>query len=149
MGLNGLIAQRRGIQTMGFIGKEGLGKVGVRDHLVLWGEMNSHRQVLVGCTGDALVCAGGKKGTEEECLTALVNGSAVLLLALRDDYPEDSLPNNYHESEGMSVSVASGQMVVCQSIDDIPASVDRILDVNTGRTRTMRRDIVTQVPSTA
>ncbi len=127
LGLSGVIAKEHNVPTMGMLPLQGLAAAGIRDHLVVWGNTYRDREVLVGTTPDVLVCVAGAEGTQRECQVALRWGSAVLLLALREEYAPSALPNTYQLFPEMTEAIDSGSMVVCRSMEDIPDGLDAML----------------------
>ena len=125
--MNSVVARSAGVPTLGFIPREGLASVGVRDHMVVAGDTYQDREVLVG-TADILVCAGGFKGTVRECIEATLRGAAVLMLSLKD-YPDSALPNTFQNYEELRDAYKAKRLVVCSSVEEIPARVDDVLQV--------------------
>lgn len=145
LGLSGIVAAMNQVPTMGMIPRQGLSSIGVRDHLVVWGDTYQDREVMVGTTPDVLVCIGGSEGTQRECQTALRWGTPVLLLALNDAYAPSALPNAYKTLPDMVSAVDSGTMIVCRSMDAIPSSVDALLDVAANNDRSATDDELAQL----
>lgn len=127
LAMNSVVARSAGVPTLGFIPREGLASVGVRDHMVVAGDTYQDREVLVG-TADILVCAGGFKGTVRECIEATLRGAAVLMLSLKD-YPDSALPNTFQNYEELRDAYKAKRLVVCSSVEEIPARVDDVLQV--------------------
>lgn len=141
LALSAIIAQNLAVPTVGFIPKQGLASVGIRDHLIIAGNTYQDREALVG-TADILVCAGGEKGTIRECLSAIRHGSAVLMLALKK-YPPNSLPNTYYKYDELWEAEEAGNLVICESLDEIPEGVDKLLSYDTKANNQRRIDAVT------
>jgi hypothetical protein len=141
LALNSVIAQSAGVRTLGFIPKEGLASVGIRDDLVVAGETYRDREKAVG-TADVLVCAGGKGGTARECIRAIKGGAAALILDLKD-YPLNSLPHTFSMDKDLRQAYEDRRLVVCKTLDEIPERVDQILQVDVKRNRPLRNRIVT------
>lgn len=137
LALNSVVARSAGISTLGFIPLQGLSSVGIRDHMVVAGNTYRDRETFVG-TADILACAGGDQGTARECHEAVSRGAAVLLMALKE-YPQSSLPKTYQTHEDLRRAYKTGQLVVCESIDDLPDSVDRLLEYDTHAGRPYRQ----------
>ncbi len=140
-GINAVIAAENGVdRRIGMICKQGLGSVGIRDHLIIWGDTYQDREVLVGSTPDILVCIDGAGGTWRECQWALNCGTPILLLALKkdEDYRDDALPKTYHTLGGVQEALDNETMVVCRKLEDIPASVDTLLQKIDTRKRPAR-----------
>lgn len=128
LGLSGVIASMHNVPTIGMIPRQGLASVGIRDHLVVWGNTYKDREVLIGTAPDVLVCIGGGEGTQRECQAALRWGTPILLLALSEEYAPNSLPSTYKTFPEMVAAIDGETMVVCRSMDAIPQSVDIILE---------------------
>lgn len=124
LGLSAVIAAQHGVPTMGFIPLNGLDSTGTRDHLVVWGNNYPDREVLVGTTPDAVLGIGGAEGTRRECEAALKQGSAVLLMALKD-YGPKSLPATYQKHPVMTEAVEDGRMVICESPEALPDAIEQ------------------------
>lgn len=145
LGLSAVTAAMYDVPTVGMIPRQGLADIGPRDHLVIWGNTYSDREILVGTTPDILTCIGGGDGTQRECQAALRYGSSILLLALKDEYAPNSLPNTYQAFEDMQAAVDAGTMVVCRTVDAIPDSIDQILETCDTERRPTRIDTLSQL----
>lgn len=139
LAVNSVVARSVQVPTLGFIPRQGLASIGVRDHMIVAGDTYQDRETLVG-TADVLVCAGGDKGTVRECLEATLRGAAVLVLVLKD-YPAASLAYNFRSYDELWDAYNAGRLVECRSLEQIGDSVDRILEAGiTGRQQ--RNDVV-------
>lgn len=127
LGLNGLLAARHHIPTLGIIPRRGLDSVGVRDHMLIAGLSYRDREVFVGTIPDVLVCIGGAAGTEREYATALRAGSTVLLLMLRD-YPPTSLAHTYSAVPETAQALADERLFVCNTPQAITDNAEQALD---------------------
>lgn len=127
LGLSSIVARSAGVATLGFIPREGLGSVGVRDHMVVAGDTYQDREALVS-TADILVCAGGFKGTVRECIGAVLGGAAVLMLDLKA-YPASALPNTFQDYEELRKAHTDKRLIVCKSADEMAECVDEVLQV--------------------
>ncbi len=136
LALNSVVAASANVPTLGFIPKQGLKSVGIRDHMVVAGETYQDREALV-ATADTLVCAGGAAGTTRECIGAVRNGAAALLL-WHEKYRDDALPNAFLQHKDLREAFGDGRLVVCKSLDKIPEKVDQILQVNVKKSRARR-----------
>jgi predicted Rossmann-fold nucleotide-binding protein len=141
LGLSALIARNHHVRTMGVIPYAGLGSVGVRDDMLVWGHTYKQREEMVGSLPDVLVCVGGAEGTRRECQQAITCGSAVLLLASKD-YGEHALPATYKAHEDLALAEGQGRLIVCGPDDDIAASVDRIYEAGQAGDRARRLPFV-------
>ncbi len=140
LALNSITAQSAGVPTLGFIPRQGLASIGVRDHLVVAGNTYRDRETFVG-TADILVCAGGADGTERECIHAIQRGAAVLLLNLAD-YPPNSFARTFRANEDLRQANDEGRLVVCDSYEAVADSVDRILQIDTKSSRPLRLGVI-------
>lgn len=129
LGLNDVLARRWGVASMGFAPRQGLGSIGNRDHLVVWGNTYESREVAVGTVPDVLVCVGGSEGTRRECETALKHGGSALLLIVKpiDQYREDAFPKTYESSAEVQRALHEGRMRVCTSTDELTAGASALL----------------------
>lgn len=126
LGLSAVVAAQNEVSTIGFIPLEGLDSVGARDHMVVWGNTYPDREVMVGTTPDVLVCVGGGEGTKREGEVALVNGSAVLLLALKE-YGPNSLPATYRNNETWANAMSEARAAVCESLETLPEKIETVV----------------------
>ncbi len=145
LGLNGILARRWDVASMGFAPRQGLSGIGNRDHMVVWGNTYQSREVIVGTVPDILVCVGGSDGTMRECLTALRLGGSVLLLALKAEYGEHSFPRMYSELPEAQQALREGRMRVCHFTDGIAASVDGLLRNDFQAARMARAEALAEV----
>ncbi len=152
--LNRVVAQSAGVETLGFLPEQGLGAVGVRDHLVVGGKTYKGRERAI-ATADVLVCAGGTGipdvpyakdahavGTAHECIRAVKAGATVLMLDLQE-YPPASLPRTFHRHDDLRKAHDDGRLVVCRSLDTIPDCIDQVLETDVRRSRPLRSAILT------
>lgn len=140
LALNSVVAQSAGVQTVGFLPEQGLKVPGIRDDTVVAGQTYEGRERAV-ATADVIVCAGGFKGTIRECIKGVRGGAAALLLDLKD-YPDNSLPNVFHEDEDLHRAFEEKRLVVCKNLDEIPERVDALLQVDVKSSRPIRKGIL-------
>lgn len=126
LGLNGIIAKQFQVPTLGFIPLQGLGSMGPRTHMVVYGATYQDREKAVAAASDILTCWGGKKGTERECEAAIDDGSIVILTRFRE-YEPDSLPSQYLRNPKLKEAFDRGQLIVCDSHDKIAECVAKAL----------------------
>lgn len=136
LALNSVVAASANVPTLGFIPKQGLKSVGIRDHMVVAGETYPDREALV-ATADALVFGGGADGTTRECIQAVRNGAAALVL-WHEKYRDDALPNTFLEHKDLREAFDDGRLVVCKSLEEIPEKVDQVLQVDVKASRPRR-----------
>jgi len=123
LGLNGVLAKKYGIPTLGFTPVQGIAKMAPRDHVVVWGDLYPARQILVGSTPDIVFCWGGGPGAQMECIYALKKRSVVVLMSL-GDYGSEALLHTYQSVRVMRRAAKKGRLIICETVDDIPARVD-------------------------
>lgn len=140
LALNSVVAASASIPTLGFIPKQGLKSVGIRDHMVVAGETYQDREALV-ATADALVFAGGADGTTRECIQAVRNGAAALVL-WHKKYRDNALPNAFLEHKDLREAFGDGRLVVCKSLEEIPEKVDQVLQVDVKASRSRRVEAI-------
>lgn len=132
LGLNAVITEMHGIQTLGCVPLEGLSSVSRRPFVIAWGNAYKDREVLVSTIPDVLVCVGGSDsdkpgagGSRRECQKALKNGSVVLLLALKN-YGPDSLPQTYLQYEEMRTGLEEDRLFICSSEHELRTTIDLV-----------------------
>ncbi len=143
--LQALVARSLRIPTTGFIPKQGLGSVGIRDHMIIGGETYQDREALV-ATADRLVCAGGVGGTIRECVKAVRKGVPVLIMGNKE-YPAESLPNMYRQDEELDRAFRTGRLIMCGTIKEIPGAVDDLFQVDATRRRPERVEVIRELLS--
>lgn len=129
LGLSGVLAVEFGVDTLGVIPVEGLGSIGPRNRLLVWGNTYRDREKVVGTLPDILCCVGGADGTLRECLTAVEQGSIVVLLALQD-YGSSSLPGSYKKHEKLRLAAKNDTLFVCHSISNIATCINAALEAH-------------------
>lgn len=127
LGINGLASLIGGVTSLGVIPKQGLHRVGVRDHLAVWGDTYQDREVIVGTVPDVLVCVGGADGTRRECQEALKHGSAVLLLAM-GDAPSGSLAATYDQYKDIEGAIRDGTMMISRSPEGFVSELSELIE---------------------
>jgi|GEM_PF-1739939 len=142
LALNSVVAQSAGVQTLGFLPEQGLKAPGIRDHTVVGGQTYIGRQRAI-AMADVLVCAGGLRGTINECIMAVRAGAAALLLDLKD-YPATSLPNIFHKDKDLQKAFEEERLVVCKHRDDIPQRTEQLLRVDVKSSRPARQQGLTE-----
>jgi hypothetical protein len=136
LALNSVVAASANVPTLGFIPKQGLKSVGIRDHMVVAGETYQDREALV-ATADVLAFAGGAAGTTRECIGAVRNGAAALVL-WHEKYRDDALPNAFLKHKDLREAFGDGRLAVCKSLEEIPEKVDQVLQVDVKASRARR-----------
>jgi len=145
LALNSVVAASANVPTLGFIPKQGLKSVGIRDHMVVAGETYQDREALV-ATADVLVFAGGAVGTTRECIQAVRNGAAALVL-WHEKYRDDALPNAFLQHKDLREAFGNRRLAVCKSPEEIPEKVDQVLQVDMKASRPRRvKEIATLLP---
>lgn len=125
LALNGVLAQEKGIESVGFTPFQGVGSMSPRDQMVICRPTYQDREVLVGTLPDILVCVGGGGGTKRECIEAIEAGVTVLIIALRDDGPT-SLAGSWQQTSKIVDAEARKQLRVSEDFNDILKMLEEI-----------------------
>lgn len=147
LGLSGVLAIEFGTETLGVIPLQGLGSIGPRNRLLVWGNTYRDRERMVGTLPDILCCVGGADGTLRECLAAVEQGSIVVLLALQD-YGSSSLPGSYKKYEELRLAAKNGTLFVCHSISNIATCINAALEAHArldNSVRTRRKKAISKL----
>ena len=128
LGINGLQSLMYDVPSLGVIPKQGLHRIGFRNHMAIYGDTYQDREAIIGTVPDTLLCVGGADGTRRECQTALKYGSAVILLALGNTHDPKSFVATYDQYEDIENAIRDGTMKVSRSVEDFLADVDEALD---------------------
>lgn len=132
LGLNGIVASRHGIPTLGFAALQGLASMAPRTHMVVDGHTYRGREELVGSAPDLLMCFGGGDGSLRECLASLRAGGSVLA----------ALPVGGWRSALAGPWVKEGRLVFCDEEHAIPEAVGRAVNSISFKSRTKRLRII-------
>ena len=125
LGLSSVLSIQRGIDTLGVIPLEGLGHIGPRMYMIVWGNTYKDREKLVGSLPDILICVGGKDGTKRECIQAIKQGSIAVILAPRT-YGSTSLPGSYRKNKLLR-DAENTQLFFCGSEDSIADCIEKAI----------------------
>jgi len=116
-GISGLVAQQRGLGTIGYAPARSLRGIASRDTSVIVGKEFGDEAIALGSTPDVLVAMGGGPNAEKEVEAALAVGSRVMLLNLRE-YPSNSIAYMTDRHEGAKEAQEKEQLVVCRNMDE-------------------------------
>jgi hypothetical protein len=116
-GLSGVIAEQRGLRTIGYAPVRSLRGIARRDTSVIVGNEFGDEAVALGSTPDVLVALGGGPNAEKEVEAALNVGSKVMLLTLKD-YPGNSIAYLPERHEAAREAQDKEQLVVCTSLEE-------------------------------
>lgn len=142
-GLGSALAASFQTPSMGFIPLKGLDSFAPCTYLVAHKPSYREREILVGVTGDILVCEAGAEGTIRECEEALKHGAVVLMLAPRKSYDSKSLPSIY--ANNPVIQKYRDSFIICRSMEDIPLAVERAIQRARGtsiRSRSTRVNVL-------
>lgn len=115
--LSGLIAQQRGLKTVGYSPARSLRGIASRDTSVIVGKEFGDEAIALGSTPDMLFVLGGGPNAEKEIEAALAVGSRIMQLNLRD-YPGSSVAHMVDRHSGAQEAEEKGQLTVCRSMDE-------------------------------
>jgi len=121
LGISGVMAEERGITTLGVTPLQGMSTMAPRTHMVVYGDTYQQREVIVGLLPDILVIFGGGPGSEREGVATLEGGGRVLLV---DDPDHSSIP--WRTVPQMLQAVGEKRMLVCGGLDEIAAAARKL-----------------------
>ncbi len=126
LGLSGVLAERSGIPSLGFLPRQGLASAGQRTHMVVRMHTYEGRERLVGTVPDVLVCVAGGGGTLNECEAALNQGSVVLLMAVRG-YDPPSFVESHRDVRllARAEDEANPRLFVCRGLQEVMSVASR------------------------
>jgi len=125
LALNGVLAAKYDIESVGFTPFQGVASMGVRDQMVIARPTYKSREVLVGTLPDILVCVGGGGGTRREAVHAVEAGNIVLLVMLRGKDNPDILAGSWHLDPKLMEANEAGTLLVCEYLEDLPRALEK------------------------
>lgn len=133
LGISGVMAEARGITTLGVTPLQGMSTMAPRTHMLVYGDTYQQREVIVGLLPDILVIVGGGPGAEREGVATLKSGGRVLLL---DDPDNSSIP--WRAVPEMMQAVGEKRMLVRGQLDEIVGAASELHAVAARAVRGLR-----------
>lgn len=124
-GLSGALAQKYGLETVGFAPLRSLRGAAPRDTLAVVGEEFGDEAEVLGATPDVLLVFGGGPNAEKEVFASMAAGSLVIPVVLKH-YKEDSAVHLAKRDKDVAKASIAGQFIVCEDITSVVSVLEAI-----------------------